>query len=40
MSGFSRGGKLWDKKNENMYVFPGDLLNHCENLKDIGTIKQ
>ena len=28
------------KTNENMYVFPGDLLNHCENLKDIGTIKQ
>ena len=27
------------KDNENMYVFPGDLLNHCENLKDIGTIK-
>lgn len=27
------------KNNENMYVFPGDLLMHCENLKDIGTIK-
>ena len=27
------------KNNKNMYVFPGDLLNHCENLKDIGTIK-
>ena len=27
------------KDNENMYVFPGDLLNHCENLKDIGAIK-
>lgn len=27
------------KNNENMYVFPGDLLNHCENLKDIGTIE-
>jgi hypothetical protein len=27
------------KDNENMYVFPGDLLNHCENVRDIGTIK-
>lgn len=27
------------KDKENMYVFPGDLLNHCENLKVIGTIK-
>ncbi len=27
------------KDNENMFVFPGDLLNHCNNLKDVGTIK-
>lgn len=27
------------KDNKNMFVFPGDLLNHCKNLKDVGTIK-
>lgn len=27
------------KDNENMFVFPGDLLLHCTNLKDVGTIE-
>ncbi len=27
------------KDNENMFVFPGDLLKHCKNLEDVGTIK-
>lgn len=27
------------KGNENMFVSPGDLLKHCVNLKDVGTIK-
>lgn len=26
------------KENENMFIFPGDLLLHCTNLKDVGTI--
>jgi len=26
------------KDNENMFIFPGDLLLHCTNLKDVGTI--
>ena len=25
--------------NENMFTFPGDLLSHCNSLKDIGMIK-
>jgi len=25
--------------NENMFTFPGDLLNHCNSLKDVGVIK-
>lgn len=27
------------KDNENMFVFPGDLLLHCTNLKDVGVIQ-
>lgn len=26
--------------NENMFTFPGDLLNHCNSLKDVGVLKQ
>ena len=26
------------KTNENMFISPGDLLLHCTNLKDVGTI--
>ena len=25
--------------DENMFTFPGDLLNHCNSLKDVGVIK-
>ena len=25
--------------NENMFTFPGDLLNHCNSIKDVGVIK-
>lgn len=25
--------------DQTMFVFPGDLLNHCENLKCVGTIE-
>lgn len=25
--------------NENMFTFPGDLLNHCDSLKDVGVIE-
>ncbi len=27
------------KNNENIYVFPGDILKHCTNVKNVGTIK-